>query len=82
MLLSLVKFLGASGTTESLRIAPLPYVEITEEPIALIATTLAKILVPAVRLNGDYISLVTAIEHDFAAITEATEPSQMVMSSV
>jgi len=53
-----------------------------EEPIALTAITLAKMLVPAVKLNGDYISFVTTIVHDLAAIIAAFEPSQTVLSSV
>jgi len=48
----------------------------------LIAETLAKILVPAVKLNGDYIRLVTANEHDLAAIIAAIEPSQIATFSV
>lgn len=59
---SLAKFVGASGTVAALgNTPPLPEAELLESPIALIATILAWIEVPVVRLNGDALSVSVGI---------------------
>jgi hypothetical protein len=48
--------MGASGTTERTNTAPLPSEEVSDDPMAFIATILANTLVPTGRDQGDVCS--------------------------
>jgi hypothetical protein len=67
---------GASGFV--IITAPEPGSDSIEEPIALMATTLAKTLDPQGRLKGGERSVATGIVQLKAVLTELVEPSQLV----
>ena len=62
--------------------APFPPFETTESPLTFVAKTLAQMLDPQGRLNGETTRAVVGITHDFALTILDLEPSQFVRSVV
>jgi len=61
LILSRLRFIGASGTTDSLIIAPFPSIDADEDPIILFAIIYAKTLVPVNKFHGAVINFYTFI---------------------
>jgi hypothetical protein len=58
--------------------APLPTVDSSELPIELYATTLAKILAPETRLNGEALKVSTVTTQEVCTMILKVEPSHVV----
>lgn len=79
---SLFRFTGGEGTVEYVITAPLPCALAAEDPILLVATTLAHTLDDVVKLKGADIRVVSETVQLLAAMTLAKVPSQLGRTSL
>jgi len=75
---STIRLTGGSGTR--VIIAPFPTEDVRDKPIIFVADTLAKILDPQGKSNGDALRTANGIEQRLIEITASVPPSQFVRS--